>query len=103
MTDFTFYVLTEDWAARGYAGCASWYYTNYADAKNEFDKRIETEKSEGWLSDWLDDESHICEREDVRLEVWLDNDYMSEHYRLTITKAVLHVSDTTVERQRAGG
>lgn len=49
MTDFTFYVLTEDWAARGYAGCASWYYTNYADAKNEFDRAGSRLKSPGGL------------------------------------------------------
>lgn len=100
MTDFTFYVLTEDWAARGYAGCASWYYTNYADAKNEFDRRLETEKSEGCLSDWLNDDSYICEQDDDHLDIWLDNDYLSEHYRLMVKKAVLHVSDTAVERLR---
>lgn len=34
------------------------------------------------------------------MDIWLDNDYLSEHYRLMVKKAVLHVSDTAVERLR---
>lgn len=43
---------------------------------------------------------YICEQDDDHLDIWLDNDYLSEHYRLMVKKAVLHVSDTAVERLR---
>lgn len=98
MTDVKIYVLTEDWATHGYADCAGWYYTDYADTQAEFDKRIEIGKAEGSLSDWLNDDSYICEQEDDCLEVWLDNEYLSEHYRLVITEDVLHVSDAVIAK-----
>ena len=98
MTDIKIYILTEDWATHGYADCAGCYYTDYSDAKAEFDKRVETEKAEGSLSDWLNDDSYICEQEDNRLEVWLDNEYLSEHYMLVITEDVLHISDAVIAK-----
>ena len=100
MTDIRIYILTEDWATHGYADCAGCYYTDYSDAKAEFDKCIEIEKAEGYLSDWLNDDSYICERKNDCLEVWLDNEYLSEHYRLVITEDVLHVSDAIIAKMK---
>ena len=34
------------------------------------------------------------------LEVWLDNEYLSEHYRLVITEDVLHVSDAIIAKMK---
>lgn len=94
MTQMKIYVLTETWAYHGDADCAGWYFTDYADAKAEFDKLLEAERTEDGLLAKLNNECYICEQEDDRLELWLNGDYLCEHYKLVITEEVLHVSDT---------
>ena len=72
MTQMKIYVLTEDWAYHGDADCAGWYFTDYADAKAEFDKLLEAERTEDGLLAKLNDECYIREQEDDRLELWLN-------------------------------
>ena len=91
--DTVIYILTEEWCSNDGFGSDVFAFTNPEKARAKMRQLVRYEKSEGYVSEWMDNYDFIEESTEDGYSCWRDNDHDGCHYHLQIEAKEIDVSE----------
>lgn len=91
--DTVVYILTEEWCSNDGFGSDVFAFTNPEKARAKMRQFVRYEKSEGFVSEWMDEYDFVEESSEDGYSCWRDNDHDGYHYHLHIEAKEIDVSD----------
>lgn len=90
------YILREDWMLDCEGGINFWIFADDAEARQKFNEKLAAEIKAGTIHSWLDNNSYMAKYDQDKYECWIDGEYMSNHYKLSIAVEMLSLPSGTV-------
>lgn len=97
----TIYAVIEDWASDDEPGHNEDLFTCQADALAAYHRRLAEEKANGCIYNWSEKNGFTTDEADEFYEAWLDGEYISNHYKLTLEQKLIRC-DTAFAHQFTG-
>lgn len=94
----TLYTVREDWAMEYHDGTSAHQFTDYHDAKRKFNEMLRADMDDGCISRWEGDKSLCIDIGEDSYECWIDGEYLSAHYSLSICTEQLLLSTESFDR-----
>lgn len=93
----TLYIVREHWAMEYQDGAVAHQFTDYHDAKRKFNTMLKAEIEGGCISRWSGNKSLCTDIGEDSYECWIDGEYLSEHYSLSISTEHLPLSSAVFD------
>lgn len=96
----TIFLLEEDWAVDNECGHDILLFTDFIDAKKELCERLSEELENGCILLWKGRDDFIVDETDLSYKCYLDNEYLTSHYSISIQYNKLKISDSVFDNIR---
>lgn len=85
------WAVVEDWATDGEAFHIETLFERQIDALAYFHRQLASESREGCIPEWENADAFLLEIEDTLYECWLDDDYISNHYKISLEQELIYL------------